>query len=79
MRRSIIALTTPVVSIIVAIVATSMAVTSVVNAQNIYTAQVADYTNTTNTKILIKKLNASIIIDAINAKVRSIYGNSDNN
>ena len=41
--------------------------------------QVADYTNTTNTKILIKKLNASIIIYAINAKIRSVYSDGDNN
>jgi predicted PurR-regulated permease PerM len=79
MRRSIIVLTTAVVSIIVAIVFGSIAVTSVVYALNTHMAQVVDYTNTDNTKILTKKLNASIIIVAINAKVRSIYDNSDNN
>ena len=79
MRRSIIVLTTIVVSIIVAIIVSSMAVTSVVYALNIHAAQVSDYTNTTNTKIIIKKLNASIIIDAINTKIRSIYSDGDNN
>ena len=78
MRRSIIALTTTVVSIIVAIVVSSMAVTSVY-ALNIHAAQVGDHTNITNTKIIIKKLNASIIIDAINTKIRSIYSDGDNN
>ena len=78
MRRSIIALTTTVVSIIVAIVVSSMAVTSVY-ALNIHPAQVGDHTNTTNTKIIIKKLNASVIIDAINTKIRSIYSDGDNN
>ena len=78
MGRSIIALTTTVVSIIVAIVVSSMAVTSVY-ALNIHAAQVGYHTNTTNTKIIIKKLNASIIIDAINTKIRSIYSDGDNN
>ncbi len=57
MRRSIIALTTmTVVSIIVAIVFGSIAVTSVVYALNTHMAQVVDYTNTDNTKILTKKI-----------------------
>ena len=55
MRRSIIALATmTVVSIIVAIVFGSIAVTSVVYALNTHMAQVVDYTNTDNTKILTK-------------------------
>ena len=37
------------------------------------TLQGAAYNNSTNTTKLIKKLDASIIIDAINAKIRSVY------
>ena len=59
MRGSIITLTTMIASIIVAIIVSSMAVTSVVYALNTHTTQVFDYANSTNTKILIKKLNAS--------------------
>jgi len=58
MRGSIITLTTMIASIIVAIVVGSMAVTSIY-ALNTHTTQVFDYANSTNTKILIKKLNAS--------------------
>jgi hypothetical protein len=72
MRKFVIALTTITVSIIVAIIVESMAASSVVYAQNT-TLQGADHNNTTNTTIPIKKLNASIIINAINSKISSVY------
>jgi hypothetical protein len=77
-RKFLIAFTTIIVNIISAIVVGSMATTSVVYAQNT-TIHGADYNNTNNmTTTAIKKLDVSIIINAINAKIRSIYdGNGE--
>ena len=73
MRKFVIVFTTIVVSIIADIVLASMGATSVAYAQNT-TLQGADYNPTT----LMKKLHNNIIIDAINAKIRSVYdGNGE--
>ncbi|HEY7079439.1 MAG TPA: hypothetical protein VH500_07040 [Nitrososphaeraceae archaeon] len=72
MRKFVIAFSTIVVSIIAAIVVVSMVATSVVYAQNSM-LQGADYNNSTNPTTLRKKLHANIIIDAIHAKIRSVY------
>ena len=77
MRKFVITFMTMVVSIMAAISIASMAATSVVYAHNT-TLQGVDYNNSTNMTKLIKKLDASIIIDAINAKIRSVYdGNGE--
>jgi hypothetical protein len=77
MRKFVIVFTTIVVSIIADIVLASMEAKSVAYAQNT-TLQEADYNNSTNPTTLMKKLHANIIIDAINAKIRSVYdGNGE--
>ena len=58
-----------VASIVIAIVIISTVTTGVIYAQDIGTTQAADYSNST----LVKKLNANII-DTINARIRSVYG-----
>ena len=80
MRKSVITLLTTVANIVVAMVVASVAAATVVCAQNATTTQQTNYnyTNATNTTMPpIKGPNASIIIDAINAKIRSIYGGGD--
>ena len=72
MRKFVITCATIVFSIIIAFIVASMAAPSLVYAQNT-ALQGADYNNTTNTMTPIKKLDASIIIDAINSKIRSVY------
>ena len=71
----------------VAIILASVAISINVYAQNttIIQHQIVNLTNTTNTtmtaatmKIPISGLNASIIINAINAKIRSIYDHGNN-
>jgi len=62
---------TAVISMVLAIVLIiSMTTAGVIYAKDTSTAQATNYINTTK---LPKKLNA-IIIDAINAEVRSVYG-----
>jgi hypothetical protein len=51
----------------------SIATTITVYAQNTTMIQQTNYGNTT-TISPIKRLNSSIIIDAINTKIRSVYG-----
>jgi hypothetical protein len=73
-------LTTAVANIALAMVVASVAAATVVYAQNATTTQQTNhnYTNATNTTMPpIKGPNAGIIIDAINAKIRSIYGGGD--
>ncbi len=54
-----------------------MAAKSVAYAQNT-TLQGADYNKSTNPTTLMKRLHNNIIIDAINAKIRSVYnGNGE--
>ena len=67
MTKFVIAITTGIVNILVAIVAASMAGTSVTYAQDPSTTQAINFTNTSNTTMPIQKLNSSIIINAINA------------
>ena len=69
MRKSMITLMMAVVVIIFAAVVISMVMTGVIYAQDIGTTQAACYSNST----IVKRLN-SIIIDAINARIRSVYG-----
>jgi hypothetical protein len=79
-RKFVITFTTAIANITLAIVVGSVAAATVVYAQNATTTQQTNYnyTNATNTTIPpIKGPNASIIIDAINAKIRSIYGGGD--
>lgn len=79
MSKSIATLQTAVVSAISIIVISSLIVTTGVYAQNTTNTttvqqKVANITNATNpTTITISGLNASIIINAINAKIKSIY------
>jgi preprotein translocase subunit SecY len=73
MRKSVIfIIITTIVNIVVAILVESIVATITVHAQNATTIQQTNYRNTT-TISPIKRLNASIIIDAINAKIRSVY------
>ena len=73
MRKSVIfIIITTIVNIVVAILVESIAATITVHARNTTTIQQTNYRNTT-TISPIKRLNASIIIDAINAKIRSVY------
>ena len=59
-----------VASIVIAIVIISAVTTGVIYAQDIGTTQAdSHYSNST----LVKKLNANII-DTINARIRSVYG-----
>ena len=74
MRKSVIfIIITTIVNIVVAIVVSSVPAIITVYAQNTTTIQQTNYSNTT-TILPIKRLNPSIIIDAINAKIRSVYG-----
>ena len=73
MRKFVIAVTAGFVNILVAIVVASMAATGVIFAQDTNTTQTVNFTNTSDTIIPIKKLNASTIINAINAEIRSVY------
>lgn len=65
-----------IVNIVVAIVVASMAAIIIVYAQNTTTIQQTNYSNAT-TISPIKRLNATIIIDAINAKIRSVYNSEE--
>ena len=76
MRKSIIFIITIIVNIVVAILIVSIAAITIVYAQNTTTIQQTNYSNTT-TISPIKRLNPSIIIDAINAKIRSVYSNKE--
>jgi hypothetical protein len=68
------ALTTITVSILAAIIVASIATISVVYAQNTTTLQGAHYNEINSTTTVIpKKLIASIIINAINSKISSVY------
>lgn len=69
MRNAVITLITVTFNVVVAMVVASMVATSVVYAQDTSTTQAASYTNS----MILKKLNANII-DAINAEIRSVYG-----
>ncbi len=72
-RKFVIAVTAGFVNILVTIVVASMAATGVIYAQDTDTTQAVNFTNTSDTIILLKKLNASTIINAINADIRSVY------
>ena len=76
MRKSVIFMITIVVNIIAAIVVASVAAISTAYAQNTTTIQQTNYNNTT-TISPIKRLNPSIIIDAINTKIRSVYNTDE--
>ncbi len=73
MRKFVIVVTAGVVNILVAMVVAPMAATSIIYAQDTSNIQAVNFTNTSNATISIKKLNASIIINAINAEIRSVY------
>lgn len=60
----------------IAIVVASTAAIIIVYAQNSTTIQLTNYSNTT-TISPIKLLNATIIIDAINAKIRLVYNSEE--
>jgi hypothetical protein len=63
-----------IIAIVVASAEGAMA-TAVVYVQNQNaTIQQRNYSKTTTAIPLIKRLNASIIIDAINSRIRSVYG-----
>jgi hypothetical protein len=64
-----------IVNMVTAILVTSVAAISIVYAPNTTTIQHTNYSKTTVISP-IKRLNANIIIDAINTKIRSVY-NSD--
>ena len=67
---------TMVATIAVVILVASEATATVVYAQNTTTIQAINYSNTTIPSI--KGLNTNIIIDAINAEIRSVYdGNGE--
>jgi hypothetical protein len=72
MRKSVIFIITIIVNIVAAIVVASVAAMAIVYAKNTTTIQQTNYSNTT-TLSPTKRLNPSIIIDAINAKIRSVY------
>jgi hypothetical protein len=79
-RKFVITFVITVANIALAIIVVSVPPATVDYAQNTTTTQQTNYsyTNTTNTRPPIKGPNASIIIDAINAKIKSIYGGDDN-
>lgn len=76
MRKFLIPLTTITISIIAAIIVASIATVNIVYGQNTTALQGADYNETTNTTTIPKKLIASIIINAINSKISSVYDDS---
>jgi hypothetical protein len=61
----------------IVIASAAAAAVNVVYAQNKNTTTMLLQTNHNNTTVSIKELNASIITDAINAKIRSIYGGGE--
>jgi predicted metallopeptidase len=77
MRKSVINSVTIAANILVAIGIISATTATVVYAQNTSTIQAADHTNTANTMTLIKKLNPTFIIEAINAKIKSVYSDDE--
>lgn len=73
MRKSVIFFILIIIGNIVAgIVVASMVAMSIVYAQNTTTLQPINSSNTT-TILSIKRLNPSIIINAVNDKIRSVY------
>jgi len=55
----------------------SMTAATAVYAQNTSATHIANHTNTTKTMILTKKLNPAFIIEAINAKIKSVYSDDE--
>ena len=70
MRNAVITLITVTFNVVVAMVVASMLATSVVYAQDTSTTQRQPVDMNS---MILKKLNANII-DAINAEIRSVYG-----
>ena len=77
MRKSFITFMTIAASILVVIGIISVTAATVIYAQNISTIQEVNHTNTTNTMKLIKKFNPTFIIEAINAKIKSVYSDGE--
>jgi hypothetical protein len=75
MRKSVIFIIV-IVNIVVGFAVASFTAISIVYAQNTTTLQQTNYSNTTIISP-IKRLNPSIIIDAINAKIRSVYNSEE--